>query len=203
MAKVLIVFYSMYGHNYAMAQAAAEGAKEAGATVELKRIAETLPTEVLEKMHAVEAQKAFADVPLAQAAELADYDALIILTPTRFGSVSAQVQSFLDQTGQLWFQGKLVGKVGSAMVSTATQHGGQETTFSTLHNFMLHHGMVIVGLPGSFAGVNDSTEMHGLSPYGATTVTGTTGARLPSQLELDGAKFQGKHVATIAAKLKQ
>lgn len=203
MAKVLIVFYSMYGHNYAMAQAAAEGAKEAGATVELKRIAETLPTEVLEKMHAVEAQKAFADVPLAQAAELADYDAIIILTPTRFGSVSAQVQSFLDQTGQLWFQGKLVGKVGSAMVSTATQHGGQETTFSTLHNFMLHHGMVIVGLPGSFAGVNDSTEMHGLSPYGATTVTGTTGARLPSQLELDGAKFQGKHVATIAAKLKQ
>lgn len=202
MAKVLIVFYSMYGHNYAMAQAAAEGAKEAGATVELKRIAETLPTEVLEKMHAVEAQKAFADVPLAQAAELADYDAIIILTPTRFGSVSAQVQSFLDQTGQLWFQGKLVGKVGSAMVSTATQHGGQETTFSTLHNFMLHHGMVIVGLPGSFAGVNDSTEMHGLSPYGATTVTGTTGARLPSQLELDGAKFQGKHVATLAAKLK-
>lgn len=203
MTKILVVFYSMYGHNFAMANAAAEGAKEAGATVDLKRIAETLPTEVLEKMHAVEAQKAFADVPIAQAAELEHYDGIIVLTPTRFGSVSAQVQSFLDQTGQLWFQGKLIGKVGSAMVSSATQHGGQETTFSTLHNFFLHHGMVIAGLPGSFAGTGDVSEMHGLSPYGATTVTGTTGARLPSQLELDGAKFQGKHVATLAAKLKQ
>ena len=202
-AKVGVLFHSLYGHNFAMAKAAVEGAKEAGATVELKRFAETLPANVLELMHATESVKAFADVPVAQVNDLVDYDGIIILSPTRFGSVSAQVQSFLDQTGQLWFQGKLIGKVGSAMVSSATQHGGQETTFSTLHNFFLHHGMVIAGLPGSFAGTGDVSEMHGLSPYGATTVTGTTGARLPSQLELDGAKFQGKHVATLAAKLKQ
>lgn len=201
MAKILVAFYSMYGHNYAMAKAAADGAKEAGATVDLKRIPETLPVEVLEKMHAVEAQKAFADVPLAAASELGNYDGIILIAPTRFGSVCAQVQAFLDHTGQLWFTGALVGKIGSAMVSTATQHGGQETTFSTLHNFFLHHGMIVVGLPGAFAGVNDVSELHGLSPYGATTITGSTGARLPSQLELDGAKFQGKHVATLAAKI--
>lgn len=203
MTKILVAFYSMYGHNFAMASSAAAGAKEAGATVDLKRIPETLPTEVLEKMHAVEAQKAFADVPLVVVAELGDYDGIIIVAPTRFGSVCAQVQSFLDQTGQLWFTGKLVGKVASAMVSTATQHGGQETTFSTLHNFFMHQGMVITGLPGAFAGVNDVSEMHGLTPYGATTITGSDGSRMPSQLELDGAKFQGKHVATLATKLKQ
>ena len=203
MAKVLVAFYSMYGHNFAMAKAAAEGAKEAGVTVDLRRIAETLPNEVLEKMHAVEAQKAFADIPVITGAELPDYDGIIILSPTRFGSVCAQVQSLLDTTGGLWFGGKLIGKVGSAMVSSATQHGGQETTFATLHNFFLHHGMLVVGLPGSYAPVNDSTEMHGLTPYGASTIVGPTGARLPSQAELDGAKFQGKHVATIVAKLKQ
>jgi NAD(P)H dehydrogenase (quinone) len=203
MSKVLVLFYSMYGHNLAMAKAAVEGAKAAGATVDLRRIAETLPVEVLEKMHAVDAQKAFADVPLASAAELTDYDAILVASPTRFGSVPAQVQTFFDTTGQLWFGGKLVGKIGSAMVSSATQHGGQETTFGGIHNFFLHHGMAIVGLPYAFQGQMGLDEIKGGSPYGATTITGGQGERLPSAVELEAARFQGKHVATLAAKLAQ
>lgn len=201
MVKVLVAFYSTYGHNYLMAKAAAEGAASAGATADLRRIPETLPTEVLEKMHAVEAQKAFAGVPAATVGELAGYDAIVIVTPTRFGGVPAQVQTFFDQTGQLWFGGALIGKVGSAMVSSATQHGGQETTFGTIHNFFLHHGLVVVGLPGSFQGISGVEAVKGLSPYGATTIAGSDGSRLPSAVELEGARFQGKHVAGLAAKL--
>lgn len=202
-SKVLVVFYSMYGHNLAMAKAVVEGAQAAGATADLRRIPETLPTEVLAKMHAVDAQKAFANVPLASVDELVNYDAIIVASPTRFGSVPAQVQAFFDQTGQLWFGGKLVGKIGSALVSSASQHGGQETTFGGIHNFFLHHGMAIVGLPYAFQGQMGLDEIKGGSPYGATTITGGQGERLPSAVELDAARFQGKHVATLAAKLAQ
>jgi NAD(P)H dehydrogenase (quinone) len=202
-SKVLVVFYSMYGHNVAMANAVVEGAKAAGAQVDLRRIPETLPVEVLAKMHAVDAQKAFASIPLASAEELVNYDAIIVSSPTRFGSVPAQVQAFFDQTGGLWFGGKLVGKIGSATVSSATQHGGQETTFGGIHNFFLHHGMVVVGLPYSFQGQMGLDEIKGGSPYGATTITGGQGERLPSAVELEAARFQGKHVATLAAKLAQ
>lgn len=202
-SKVLVVFYSMYGHNLAMAKAVVEGAQAAGAQADLRRIPETLPVEVLEKMHAVEAQKAFASVPLASIEDLASYDAIIVASPTRFGSVPAQVQAFFDQTGQLWFGGKLVGKIGSALVSSASQHGGQETTFGGIHNFFLHHGMAIVGLPYAFQGQMGIDEIKGGSPYGATTITGGQGERLPSAVELEAARFQGKHVATLAAKLAQ
>lgn len=202
-SKVLVVFYSMYGHNLAMAKAVVEGAQAAGAQADLRRIPETLPVEVLEKMHAVEAQKAFASVPLASIEDLASYDAIIVASPTRFGSVPAQVQAFFDQTGQLWFGGKLVGKIGSALVSSASQHGGQETTFGGIHNFFLHHGMAIVGLPYAFQGQMGIDEIKGGSPYGATTITGGQGERLPSAVELEAARYQGKHVATLAAKLAQ
>ncbi len=202
-SKVLVVFYSMYGHNLAMAKAVVEGAQAAGAQADLRRIPETLPVEVLEKMHAVEAQKAFASVPLASIEDLASYDAIIVASPTRFGSVPAQVQAFFDQTGQLWYGGKLVGKIGSALVSSASQHGGQETTFGGIHNFFLHHGMAIVGLPYAFQGQMGIDEIKGGSPYGATTITGGQGERLPSAVELEAARYQGKHVATLAAKLAQ
>ena len=203
MAKVLVLFYSMYGHNVAMANAVVEGVVSAGSTADLRRIPETLPEEVLAKMHAVDAQKAFASIPHASADELVNYDAIIVASPTRFGSVPAQVQAFFDQTGQLWYGGKLVGKIGSALVSTASQHGGQETTFGGIHNFFLHHGMAIVGLPYAFQGQMGLDEIKGGSPYGATTITGGQGERLPSAVELEAAKFQGKHVATLAAKLAQ
>ena len=203
MAKVLVLFYSMYGHNVAMANAVVEGVVSAGSTADLRRIPETLPEEVLAKMHAVDAQKAFASIPHASVDELVNYDAIIVASPTRFGSVPAQVQAFFDQTGQLWFGGKLVGKIGSALVSTASQHGGQETTFGGIHNFFLHHGMAIVGLPYAFQGQMGLDEIKGGSPYGATTITGGQGERLPSAVELEAAKFQGKHVATLAAKLAQ
>lgn len=201
MTKILVLFYSTYGHNFQMAKAAAEGATAAGATVELRRIAETLPAEVLAKMHAADAQKAFADVPLAVASELPNYDGFILATPTRFGSVPAQVQTLFDATGQLWFGGALVGKVGSAMVSSATQHGGQESTFGGIHNFFMHHGIVVVGLPYAFQGQMGVEEIKGGSPYGATTIAGSQGERLPSAVELEAARYQGKHTATIAAKL--
>lgn len=202
-AKILVLFYSMYGHNVAMAKAVVEGAEAAGAHADLRRIPETLPVEVLAKMHAVDAQKAFASIPHASVDELVNYDAIIVASPTRFGSVPAQVQAFFDQTGQLWYGGKLVGKIGSALVSSASQHGGQETTFGGIHNFFLHHGMAIVGLPYAFQGQMGLDEIKGGSPYGATTITGGQGERLPSAVELEAAKFQGKHVATLAAKLAQ
>ncbi len=200
--KVLIVFYSTYGHVYKMAQAVAEGAKEvAGAQVELRRVPETLPADVLQKMGAVEAQKAFADIPICKVDELASADAIIFGTPTRFGNMCGQMRQFLDATGQLWSQGALVGKVGSVFASTATQHGGQESTLLSFHITLLHQGLVVVGLPYAFQGQMRNDEITGCSPYGATTIAGTQGERTPSENELAGARFQGKHVAEIAAKL--
>ena len=200
--KVLIVFYSTYGHVYKMAQAVAEGAKEvAGAQVEMRRVPETLPADVLQKMGAVDAQKAFADVPICKVDELASADAIIFGTPTRFGNMCGQMRQFLDATGQLWSQGALVGKVGSVFASTATQHGGQESTLLSFHITLLHQGLVVVGLPYAFQGQMRNDEITGCSPYGATTIAGTQGERTPTENELAGARFQGKHVAAIAAKL--
>jgi NAD(P)H dehydrogenase (quinone) len=199
--KVLVLFYSTYGHLYQMAKAVAEGAREAGATVDIKRVPETLPKEVLEKMHAAEAQKAFADVPVAEPAELANYDAIIFGTPTRFGNMAAQMKTFLDATGGLWMSGALVGKVGGVFVGSATQHGGQESTILSFHTVLLHHGFVVVGLPYAFQGQMGLDEIKGGSPYGASTIAGGQGERLPSKIDLDGAHFQGKHIATIAGKL--
>ena len=200
--KILIVFYSTYGHVYKMAQAIAEGAKEvAGAQVEMRRVPETLPADVLQKMGAVDAQKAFANVPICKVDELASADAIIFGTPTRFGNMCGQMRQFLDATGQLWSQGALVGKVGSVFASTATQHGGQESTLLSFHITLLHQGLVVVGLPYAFQGQMRNDEITGCSPYGATTIAGTQGERTPTENELAGARFQGKHVAAIAAKL--
>jgi len=200
--KVLVVFYSMYGHLYKMAEAIADGVKEVpGATVELRRVPETLPAEVLKLMGAVEAQKAFAHVPICTVDELATADAIIFGTPTRYGNMCGQMRQFLDATGQLWVKGALVGKVGSVFAGSATQHGGQESTILSFHTTLLHHGMVIVGLPYAFQGQMRIDEITGGSPYGASTITGGQGERMPSENELAAARFQGKHVATIAAKL--
>ena len=200
--KLFIVFYSMYGHIYQMAQAVAEGAKEVeGVQVELRRVPETLPEEVLQKMGAVEAQKAFAHIPVATVDELADADAIIFGAPTRYGNAVAQMRQFLDATVGLWSKGAWVGKVGSVFTSSATQHGGQESTILSFHTTLLHHGMVIVGLPYSFAGQMRIDEITGCSPYGASTIAGGRGERLPSENELAGARFQGKHVASIAKKI--
>ena len=200
--KVLIVFYSMYGHIYRMAQAVAEGvAQVAGAQVELRRVPETLSQEILENMGAVEAQKAFAHIPVCTVEELAAADAIIFGTPTRFGNMCGQMRQFLDSTGQLWMQGALVGKVGSVFASTATQHGGQEATLLSFHITLLHQGMVVVGLPYAFQGQMRNDEITGGSPYGATTIAGTQGERQPSENELEAARFQGRHVAGLAAKL--
>ena len=201
--KVLVVYYSTYGHIHKMAEAIAEGAKQVnGAEVELRRVPETLPQEVLEKMGAVEAQKTFSHVPVCTVDELAQADAVIFGTPTRFGNMCGQMRQFLDATGQLWANGSLVGKVGSVFTSSATQHGGQESTILTFHVTLLHHGFVVVGLPYAFQGQMTIDEISGGSPYGASTIAGGDGSRLPSENELDAARFQGKHVASIAAKLK-
>jgi NAD(P)H dehydrogenase (quinone) len=200
--KVLVVFYSTYGHVYKMAEAVAEGVRQVdGAEAELRRVPETLPDGVLEKMGAVEAQKTFSHVPVCTVDELTSADAVIFGTPTRFGNMCGQMRQFLDATGQLWANGALVGKVGSVFVSTATQHGGQESTILSFHITLLHHGFVIVGLPYAFQGQMQNDEIGGGSPYGASTIAGTSGERTPSEIELDGARFQGKHVAEIASKL--
>jgi NAD(P)H dehydrogenase (quinone) len=200
--KVLIVFYSTYGHIYKMAEAVAEGAKEiTGPEVDIRRVPETLPEDVLEKMGAVEAQKAFSHVPVCTVDELAEADAIIFGTPTRFGNMCGQMRQFLDATGSLWADGSLVGKVGSVFVSSATQHGGQESTILTFHVTLLHQGFVIVGLPYAFQGQMRIDEITGGSPYGASTIAGGDGSRMPSENELAAARFQGKHVAEIAAKL--
>ncbi len=200
--KVLVVFYSTYGHVYKMAEAVAEGARQVdGAEVELRRVPETLPDGVLEKMGAVDAQNTFSHVPVCTVDELAAADAVIFGTPTRFGNMCGQMRQFLDATGQLWASGALVGKVGSVFASSATQHGGQESTILSFHITLLHHGFVIVGLPYAFQGQMQNDEIGGGSPYGASTIAGTSGERTPSDIELDGARFQGKHVAEIAAKL--
>lgn len=200
--KVQIVFYSMYGHIYRMAQAVAEGARKVeGAQVELFQVAETLPVSVLEKMGAANAKSAWADVPIADPKHLADADAIILGTGTRFGSATAQMQTFLDATGSLWGAGALVGKVGSAFTSSASQHGGQETTLVSLHTFFYHQGMVVSGVPYAAQELLNMNEITGGSPYGASTITNAQGQRLPSDNELAIARFQGKHVAQIAAKL--
>ena len=200
--KVLIVFYSTYGHVFKMAEAVAEGVKEvAGAEVKILRVPETLPQEVLEKMGAVDTQKAFSHVPVCTVDELAEADGIIFGTPTRFGNMCGQMRQFLDATGQLWAKGSLIGKVGSVFTSSATQHGGQESTILTFHVTLLHQGFVIVGLPYAFQGQMRIDEVTGGSPYGATTIASGDGSRMPSENELEAARFQGKHVATIAAKL--
>lgn len=200
--KIAIVFYSMYGHVYQMAQAIAEGAKNVeGAEVKLLQVPETLPVEVLEKMGAVEARKSFAHIPTATVEDLEWADAIIFGTPTRFGNMCGQMRQFLDATGQLWASGSLVGKVGSVFTSTATQHGGQESTLLSFHITLLHHGMVVAGLPYAFQGQTRVDEITGCSPYGASTIAAGDGSRQPSQNELDGARFQGEYVAGIARKL--
>ena len=200
--KLLVVYYSMYGHIHRMAQAIAEGAAEvSGVEVVSRRVPETLSREVLEKMGALEAQETFADVPVCTIDELASADAVIFGTPTRFGNMCGQMKQFLDATGQLWMKGSLVGKVASVFTSSNTQHGGQESTILSFHPVLLHQGMVLVGLPYAFPGQMEINEISGCSPYGSSTIAGPKGERMPSENELAGARFQGKHVATIAAKL--
>ncbi|RNC65848.1 MAG: NAD(P)H:quinone oxidoreductase [Desulfuromonadales bacterium] len=201
--NVLIPFYSMYGHIYRMAEAVAQGVREVpGVEASLRRVPETLPAEVLAKMGAIEPQKAFAHVPVCTVDELAAADAVIFGTPTRFGNMCGQMRQFLDATGGLWMKGSLVGKAGSVFTSSATQHGGQESTILTFHTFLLHQGMVVVGLPYAFAGQMRIDEITGGSPYGASTIAGGQGERMPSENELAAARFQGKYVAEIASKLK-
>ena len=200
--NVQIIFYSMYGHVYRLAEAVAEGARQVeGATVTLSQVPELLPDDVLEKTGAKGAKQAFAHVPTAMVDQLANADAIIFGAPTRYGNVVAQIQSFLDATGQLWLKGSLIGKVGSVFTSTATQHGGQETTIRSLHTELLHHGMVIVGVPYSCKELMNMDEITGGSPYGAGTLAGTRGERQPTANELTIARFQGRHTTQIAAKL--
>lgn len=200
MTKLLVLYYSSYGHVEAMARAVAEGAASVdGVSVDVKRTPEIVPDEIARQSGVKLDQEA----PIAAPAELGDYDAIIFGTPTRFGNMAAQMRNFLDQTGALWMSRALVGKVGSVFTSTASQHGGQETTITSFHTTLLHHGMIIVGLPYSWEGATIMTEVSGGTPYGASTITGSDGARMPSANELAGAKFQGAHVARIAAKLAQ
>ncbi len=200
--KISIIFYSMYGHIYHLAKAIEEGAsKVSGAQVSLLQVRETLPDDVLKKMGALEAKKAFAHVPFADADQLADADAIIFGTPTRFGNMSAQMRAFMDQTGKLWAQGSLVGKIGSVFTSTGSQHGGQETTIQSFHTTLLHHGMVIVGVPYTCKELTNMTEITGGTPYGASTIANVDGSRVPSANELAIGRFQGTHVATLAKKL--
>jgi len=202
--KIFIVYYSMYGHIHRMADAVREGAGEiAGADVLLYRVPETLPEEVLKNMGALEPQKAMAHVPVCKVEDLPQADAIIFGTPTRFGNMCGQMRQFLDATGELWSQGALVGKVGSVFTSSATQHGGQESTILSFHITLLHQGMVLVGLPYSFAGQMRIDEITGGSPYGASTIAGGRGERMPSENELAAARFQGRHVAGIALKLSR
>jgi NAD(P)H dehydrogenase (quinone) len=197
MTKVLVLYYSSWGHIEQMAYAAAEGAREAGADVAVKRVPELVPAEVAQAAHYKTDQKA----PVATVDELPDYDAIIFGTPTRYGTMTAQMKNFLDQTGGLWAKGRLIGKVGSVFTSSATQHGGQEATILTTLPVLLHHGMVVVGLPYSYQGQSGVDQIRGGSPYGASTVAGGDGSRQPTEIDLDGARYQGRHVAQIAAKL--
>uniref|UniRef100_UPI003341E2E1 NAD(P)H:quinone oxidoreductase n=1 Tax=Castellaniella defragrans TaxID=75697 RepID=UPI003341E2E1 len=197
MPKVLVLYYSAYGHIEKMAEAIAEGARSAGATVDIKRVPDLVPEEVAKASHFKLDQAA----PVAQVADLADYDAIIVGTGTRFGRMSSQMANFLDQAGGLWASGKLNGKVGGAFTSTATQHGGQEMTLFSIIANLLHFGLVVVGLPYSFQGQMRLDEVTGGAPYGASTIAGGDGSRQPSVNELDGARFQGKHIAEVANKL--
>jgi len=200
--KVQVVFYSMYGHIYRLAEAVAAGAREVPDTeVALYQVPELVPDSALEKSGAKAARAAFANVPVIAPAQLAEADAIVFGTPTRFGNMCAQMRNFLDQTGGLWMQGALVGKLGSVFTSTATQHGGQETTITSFHSTLLHHGMIIVGVPYAEQRLLNMAEITGGSPYGASTLAGGDGSRQPSENELAIARYQGRHVATIAKKL--
>ena len=200
--KVHVIFYSMYGHVYRMAEAVAAGVKEvAGAEPSLFQAAEIVPDTMLEKSGAKAARAAFAHVPVATMDSLAEPQAIIFGTPTRFGNMCAQMRNLLDQTGGLWAKGTLVGKIGSVFASTATQHGGQETTLTSFHSTLLHHGMIIVGVPYTESGLTNMADVSGGTPYGATTLAGTDGSRQPSANELKIARYQGRHVAEIASKL--
>ncbi len=202
MAKIQVVFYSMYGHIFQMAEAVSEGAREvAGTEVTLLRVPELVPAEALEHSGALAAQQAFAHVPVAEIEQMAEADAIIFGTPTRFGNMAAQMRNFLDQTTGLWLRGALIGKVGSVFVSSATQHGGQETTITSFHTTLLHHGMVLVGVPYSEVRQMTIDEISGGSPYGATTIAGGRGERWPSENELAIARYQGRHVADITRRL--
>lgn len=198
MSRILVLYYSTWGHIETLANAVAEGARSVeGTEVVIKRVAETMPAETLEKISAKTDQNA----PVATPEELADYDAIVFGTPTRFGNMCGQMRNFLDQTGGLWAAGKLVGKVGSVFASTATQHGGQETTITSFHTTLFHHGMVVVGVPYSCKGLTNMDEISGGTPYGATTLANGDGSRQPSNNELEIARFQGQHVAEITARL--
>jgi NAD(P)H dehydrogenase (quinone) len=202
--KVQVIFYSTYGHIYRMAEAVAEGVREVkDAEAAIYQVPELMPAEALEKSGAAAARKAFAHIPVAKPEQLAEADAIILGVPTRFGNMAAQMRNFLDQTGGLWAKGALIGKVGSVFTSTATQHGGQESTILSTHTTLLHHGLVIVGLPYSETRQTTMAEISGGSPYGASTITGGDGSRQPSENELAMARYQGRHVATIAAQLKR
>jgi len=202
--KVQVVFYSMYGHIYKMAEAVAAGAREVPDTeVSVYQVPELAPDEVLQQSGAKAARAAFAHIPVAKPDQLAQADAVIFGAPTRFGNMCAQMRNFLDQTGGLWMNGGLVGKIGSVFTSTASQHGGQETTITSFHSTLLHQGMVIVGVPYSEQRLLRMDEVTGGTPYGASTITGADGSRQPSENELAIARFQGKHVATIAGQLRR
>ncbi|HLP45697.1 MAG TPA: NAD(P)H:quinone oxidoreductase [Candidatus Deferrimicrobium sp.] len=200
--KVYIIYYSMYGHIHRMAAAVAEGVQEvSGAEAVLRRVPETLSQEILTKMGALEPQKTMQHIPICTVEDLKIADAIIFGTPTRFGNMCGQMRQFLDATGGLWGEGALVGKIGSVFSSSATQHGGQESTILTFHTFLLHQGMIIAGLPYTFKGQTRIDEITGCSPYGASTIAGGKGERLPSENELAGARFQGNYVTSIAKKL--
>jgi len=200
--KVQVIFYSMYGHIYKMAEAIAEGVRQVpGAEVSLHQVPELIPDDVLEKYGAKAAKASFAKIPVAKVDQLPDAHAIIFGTPTRFGNMAAQMRNFLDQTGQLWLKGALIGKVGSVFASTGTQHGGQETTITSFHTTLLHHGMVVVGVPYSESGLMHMGDVTGGTPYGATTLAGVDGSRQPTENELQIARYQGKHVAEITLKL--
>jgi NAD(P)H dehydrogenase (quinone) len=200
--KIKVIFHSLYGHVYQLAEALAEGARSVpGTEVELLQVAETLSDEVIAKMGATEAKKTFAHIPVAKPADLADADGLLFGSGTRFGSASSQLQAFFDSTGGLWAKGALIGKPAGTFVSTGTQHGGQETTLVSMHTFLLHHGMVVVGVPYAAPELSTMSDVTGGSPYGAGVLAGADGSRQPSANELAIARFQGKHLAQIAAKL--
>lgn len=201
--RIDVIFYSMYGHLYRMAEAVVEGAREIpGVEVGLYQVPELVPEEVLERSGAKAARAAFDRVPMASVAQLAEPDGLIFGTPTRFGNMCAQMRNFLDQAGGLWAQGKLIGKVGSVFASTGTQHGGQETTITSFHTTLFHLGMVVVGLPYSAPGIANMDQVGGGTPYGATTLAGADGRSRPvSDVELGIARFQGRHVAEITRRL--
>ncbi|HEX8342085.1 MAG TPA: NAD(P)H:quinone oxidoreductase [Tepidisphaeraceae bacterium] len=201
MPKILIAYYSLYGHIHTLARAVAEGATAAGADVTVKQVRETLPDDVIAKMGATDAKKAFADVPFADPKELPQYDAIVIGVPTRYGAVGTQMQTFLDATGGSWAAGELIGKLGSGFTSTGSQHGGQETTLQSLYTFFYAHGMAVCGVPYSTKELMTMGEITGGGPLGAGTIAGADGSRRPSENELAIARAQGRHVATLAAKL--